>query len=566
MRLSSLATVSLSVALIVSACAPVAGGPSATPEPAATEPGAGGDDSALMRVGWGDGPDTLNPAYAFIAQTFTIFPLIYSTLTTQAPDGAYVGDLAKSWTVSEDGLTWTFTLRDGVTYHNGTPLTAEDVAWSINAIMADPDGWVAMVTYTNGFTSVEAPDARTLVIATEYPVANMAYRLSVINILYRPDFEGFTTPEDLQGFANAQAIGSGPFALEMYDKDQGVVILRRNDAYYGTRPAIPGLIFQVFDNDDALVSAIRAGDIDVVWSVPSSAYTALQGQPDIVVGRAPSRAFDELILNVADPARDPAPTGNPGLRDVRVREAINHAINKQDIVDVALGGLGKPEWSIIAPPFGGGVWHNRALDDRAYDPERARQLLDEAGFVPGADGIRERDGVRLDLRLEFDAGASSYARIASLLEPMLSAVGIRVTSQGVDFDTLVAKTTGVGDFDLVIWGWGGSDPDPDFQLSTMTCEQFELGGWSDSGYCNPEYDALYLQQQQAFEQTERKRIIDEMQALLHRDLPYIVLYNSENVEAYRSDRFTGFPDYTQNPAIAQTYTSLFTLLSVRPVE
>jgi peptide/nickel transport system substrate-binding protein len=564
--MSSLAALALSVALIVSACAPAASGPSATPEPVATEPGVGGDDGELMRVGWGDGPDTLNPAYAFIAQTFTIFPLIYSTLTTQAPDGSYVGDLAESWIRSDDGLTWTFTLRDGVTYHNGTPLTAEDVAWSINAIMADPDGWVAMVTYTNGFASVEAPDARTLVIATEYPVANMAYRLSVINILYRPDFEGFTTPEDLQGFANAQAIGSGPFALEVYDKDQGVVILRRNDTYYGTRSAIPGLVFQVFDNDDALVSAIRAGDIDVVWSVPSSAYTALQGQPGIVVGRAPSRAFDELILNVADPARDPAPTGNPGLRDTRVREAINYAINKQDIVDVALSGLGKPEWSIIAPPFGGGQWYNSALEDRAYDPERARQLLDEAGFVPGADGIRERDGVRLDLRLEFDAGAASYARIASLLEPMLSEVGIRVASQGVDFDTLVAKTTGVGDFDLVIWGWGGGDPDPDFQLSTMTCEQFELGGWSDSGYCNPEYDALYLEQQQAVEQTERKRIIDAMQALLHRDLPYIVLYNSENVEAYRSDRFTGFPDYTQNPAIAQTYTSLFTLLNARPVE
>ncbi|HRE27793.1 MAG TPA: hypothetical protein PK954_14230 [Anaerolineales bacterium] len=117
----------------------------------------------------------------------------------------------------------------------------------------------------------------------------------------------------------------------------------------------------------------------------------------------------------------------------------------------------------------------------------------------------------------------------------------------------------------MIWGWGGSDPDPDFMLSIMTCGQFVSGGWSDSGYCNEEYDMLYAEQQAALDPAERQRIIHEMQALLFRDLPYIVLTNEDSVQAYRSDLFTGFPDYTADSTYGLGLTDAYVLRQAQPV-
>ena len=164
-------------------------------------------------MGWLGTPDTLNPAYAFLSESYTIFDLIYTPLTTEAPDGSYVGGLAKDWSVAEDGLTWTFHLKDGIKWHNGEPLTADEVAWAINAIMSDPDGWAAVSGYVGGFSEVTAPDDGTVQLVTEYPIANMEYRLSFLYAMYPPDFESFTTPEDLQNFDNFSPIGTGMFKV-----------------------------------------------------------------------------------------------------------------------------------------------------------------------------------------------------------------------------------------------------------------------------------------------------------------------------------------------------------------
>jgi peptide/nickel transport system substrate-binding protein len=551
-------SIGITLALFVSACAS-----GATPTqpaegtPTPTEP-------VVLRVGWGDRPDTLNPAYAFLASSYVIFDNVYSSLVKEGPDGKYYGDLAQSWAKSEDGLTWTFTLKDGMQWHNGAPLTAEDVAWSINEIKNDPDGWATLVNYTNGFQEVTAPDAKTVRITTEYPIANLEYRVSFLYALWKADFEPLATVEDLQNFTNETLIGSGAFKLKQYDKDQGVIILEKNPDFYDGAPKIDEVIFQAFDNDDALVQAFKVGDVDLLYSVPSSAVDTVKGFEGVTVVQAPSRSFDELIVNVVPKERLDTSTGNPALLDPGVRQALAHALNKQDIVDVVLQGLGRPGWSIVAPILGGGFWHNDSLTDYAYDPAKANQLLDEAGYAPGADGVREKDGVRLDFRLQYDVDSANYARIATLMVDAYKAVGVKVNPEAMDSDQLIAVTTGVADFDLVIWGWGG-DPDPDFILSIMLCEQFEVGGWSDSGYCDAEYDQLYLDQQQVVEPQERQTIINQMQALLHRDLPYIVLYNYDDVEAYRSDRFTNFPDYIANPSLTSSLVSVDVLRRVEAV-
>jgi peptide/nickel transport system substrate-binding protein len=554
----------LLIALVLTACGgsnttPTATVGASTSETIATEaPTVGGGDTTL-RIGWLGAPDTLNPAYAFLTESWTIFHLIYSTLTTQATDGSYVGLLAKDWSVSDDGLTWTYHLQEGFKWHNGEPFTADQLAWAINAIMQDPEGWATVANYAAGFSEVTAPDANTLVIVTEYPIGNMDYRTSFLYALYPPDFENFTTAEELQNYPNDHAIGTGPFILNTFNKDSGVVLLDTNKDYVYGAPLIGGIIFQTFDNGDAMVQALKVGDIDALTSVPASAYETVQGYQNVKSMAIENNYFYELIINSVDPNNDPAPTGNPALADPAVRLAIAYSINKQDIVEIVMQGLATPGDSIIAPAMGGGFWHDPNIKDIPFDTALANSTLDDAGYMLGSDGVRSKGDLRLEFRLQFPSTSPVYARIADMMVDWFKQAGMKVTPQSMDEDSLIAATTPTGDYDLVIWAWE-PDPDPDFILSVLTTDQFVDGGWSDSGYHNPEYDQLYLDQQQLVDTTERQQVIWQMQEMVFNDQPYIVLFYEDLLQAYRTDRFTGF---IESPLGIEDTESLLNVVPVK---
>jgi peptide/nickel transport system substrate-binding protein len=534
---------------------PAAGqAPAAAPTQAPAAPAAPAEP-AVLHEGWTENPDTLNPAYAFLTQAYTVFDLIYGTLTTEAPTGEYVGLLAKDWSVASDDLTWTVNLKDGIQWHNGEPFKASDMAWAINAVMADPDGWSTSSAYTAGFSEVTAPDDSTIQIVTEYPIANMDYRLSFLYAVYPPDFEGFTTPEDLQNFNNFEAIGTGPFKINTFDKDRGILVLDANKDYYDGAPAIDQIIFQKFDNADAMIQAIKVGEIDVINEVPATAFETLKTYENVQAVEENGRYFNELIINSADPANDPAPQRNPALDDPQVRLALATAINKADLVALVLQGLGEPGDTIVPPTLGGGFWHDPNIQDVAFDIPKANDILEAAGYTMGSDGVRAKGDQRLEFRLQFPTQTPYYPRIADMLAGWFKDIGVKANVEAVDTDSLVAAMTPTGDFDLVIWGWG-PDPDPDFILSVLTTDQFVDGGWSDSGYHNPEYDQLYLDQQQAIDKTERQQIIWKMQELVYNDRPYIVLWYEKLLQAYRSDRFTGFIESPLGIDIAQSFMNV----------
>jgi peptide/nickel transport system substrate-binding protein len=532
--------------------------PAATVAPAATEapPPA---VPAVMHEGWTENPDTLNPAYAFLTQSYTIFDLIYGTITTEAPTGEYVGLLAKDWAVAEDGLTWTVHFKDGIKWHTGEAFRAGDMAWAINAVMQDPEGWSTCSNYTGGFTDVTATDDSTLQIVTEYPISNMEYRLSFLYAVYPPDFQPLATSEELQNFNNFNAVGTGPFKIQTYDKDKGVLILDANKDYYDGAPAIDQIVFQKFDNADAMVQALKVGDIDIISEVPATAFEAVKGFENVKAVVEDGRYFTELIINSVDPANDPPPTRNPALEDPQVRLALATAINKQDLVDLILQGLGSPGDTIVPPTLGGGFWHSPNVKDVAFDIAGANQILEDAGYKMGSDGVRAKGDTRLEFRLQFPTSNPFYPRIADMLAGWFKEIGVKANVEAADPDSLTAALTPTGDYDLVIWGWG-PDPDPDFILSVMTTDQFVSGGWSDSGYHNPEYDQLYLDQQQAIDKNARQQIVWKMQELAYNDRPYIVLWYEKLLQAYRSDRFTGFVESPLGIDIAQS------LVKVTPVK
>jgi peptide/nickel transport system substrate-binding protein len=536
----------LVVSLLLAAC----GGQAAAPQE---------DSSAALRVGWLGFPDTLNPAYAFLTESYTMFDLVYSTLTTEAPGGEYVGLLAESWSVSDDGLVWTFALRPNIKWHNGEALTAEQVAWNINAFITNSDGWVTNYSYIIGFVEARAIDERTLEIELEYPISNMEFRVAFLYIVYPGDFEGFTTPEDLQNFSNFSPIGTGPFKINTLDKDRRVIILDANADYFDGKAKLGGLIYQTFDNSDALIQALKVGDVDFAAEVPTSAFKTVEGFEGVTAVALSGRSLSELILNSAPDDHEPTPNRNPAITDPAVRLAIATAINKQDLVDVVLQGQGTPGVGIIPPTLGGGFWFNSNLTDVQFNLDEASRILEEAGYVMEADGVRAKDGVRLEMRLQFPSDSSNYPRAADMIANWLNEVGIKATPTAVDPDSLVVATNPNADYDMVIWGWG-SDPDPDFMLSVMTSEQYAEGGWSDSGYSNPTYDELFAKQQMTLDENERQKIVWDMQEMLFNDRPYIVLWYDDVLQAYRSDRFTGFIEY---PTGIDAFQSL---MNVEPVQ
>jgi len=528
----------LLVVLLVSAC-----GPKAAPPPAGTAPtseGAGpAGEPAVLRIGWLGAPDTLNPAYAFLTESYDIFDLVYNPLVTEAPTGEYVGALAKEWSTSADGLTWTFTLKDGITWHTGEKFTAGDMAWAINAVMINPDGWAAISNYPAGFKEVTALDDKTLQIVLESPIGNMEYRLSFLYAIYPKDFTGFIGVEDLQNFNNFEVVGTGPFKINTFDKDKGILILDANPAYVDGSPKIDQIIFQTFDNSDAMIQALKVGDIDALLEVPASAYQTVKGFDSVTTTAIAGRYFYELIVNSVPRDHDPVPTKNPALEDPQVRLALATAINKNDIVEVAFQGLATPLSTIVPPTLGGGFWHNSDIQDVEFNLDEANRILEAAGYLAGSDGVRAKGDDRLEFRLQFPSDNPLYPRVADMMTDWFGRVGIKTIPEAVDSDSLTARITPTGDYDLALWGWG-PDPDPDFILSVMTSDQFVDGGWSDSGYMNPAYDALYLEQQVTVDKVQRQKIIWEMQEMVFNDKPYIVLANENMLQAYRSDRFTGF--------------------------
>jgi len=342
----------------------------------------------------------------------------------------------------------------------------------------------------------------------------------------------------LQNFPNDQPVGTGAFKLNTFDKDKGVLILEAHQTYHGNVPKIDQVIFQTFDNADAMVQALKVGDVDALNEVPFSAFETVKGFENVKAVQTQGRGLDELIINTVPADHDPAPNRNPALEDPQVRLALAYAINKQDLVEIVLQGLGEPGATIIPPSLGGGFWHN-PVQDVPFDLEKANQILEDAGYVKGADGVRAKGDIRLEFRLQFASDSSSYPRAADLISGWLKEIGVQAPPEAVDPDSLTAAITPTGDYDLVIWGWV-SDPDPDFMLSVMTSDQFVEGGWSDSGYSSPEYDQLYLDQQAEVDREKRKEIVWKMQEMVYNDRPYIVLWYNIDLEAYRTDRFTGF--------------------------
>jgi peptide/nickel transport system substrate-binding protein len=528
----TLLSLALLASLLLGACGPseppATAAPTQAAEPtAAAEVPAPAGEGATLRVGTTYIWDTANPAIGWY--NYALRYLLYDTLVEEAGISNFVPGLAESWDVSDDGLVWTFEIREGVSFHDGTPCTAEDVAWSLNWTIENEIETFSF--YLASFQEVIALDPTTLQVTLSDPVGNMEYLLMYVWILPRSVWEGMGPDEILEFEDLTAATGTGPYKLVDWVEGE-YLILEANPAYWRGAPNIERVIWQEYATEDAIVQALLAGEVDVVYELPRTAIATLEGKEDVAVPVMPSTVIDELIINSHEEGTQPA-----SLNDPQVRLAIAHAIDKQQIVNVAFLGYAEPATGII--PRSMGDWFNTDLVDVPYDPAEGNRILDEAGYLDGdGDGVREdSEGNPLEYRLYAEDDATE-TRVLEIISDGLAQIGISAPPTPMDEDSLIALYPAF-DFDLILWGWG-LDPDPDFAMLIFTCDQREEGGWNDSGYCNEEFEEMYAAQAVTVDREERRRLIWEMQKKLFDERPYIVLDYEQWVQAYRSDRFTGF--------------------------
>ena len=539
------------------------------PAAASSAPAAAGTPAPLeYRIGTAQDCDGLNPFRSWSSVSWECFRLGYDFLTWYDADYRPAPDIAVSWETSEDGLTWTFHLREGMEWQDGVPLTADDVVFTYDLVLDTQQP--AYVQYLTGITDVQAPDETTVVVVTRRPKADM---LAIAIPILPEHIWKKVDPDRLAEFENLPFVGSGPFRVTGLQKGKEVT-LEPNPAYpqaLGGAPALTRLTFDVGRDPASLLEDYRAGQLDAVTDFPAAMEPAYAGVPGTTAVAAPAVGFHELGFNCW---KSPRSKGDPLLRDPSIRRAVHWAIDKDKIVASAMAGLAQPGTSLLSPAQGD--WHWEVPDNGLYryEPRRAKQILEDAGYTDrDADGIREdAAGRKLSFRLTALTEYPADQEAARMIARWCRDVGIDLRLEVVDEAEFSDRIYDDADYDLFVWSWGG-DIDPSFILSTFTTRQ--IMSWSDSQYSDPVYDRLYTLQAQAVDSadpedtTHRKDLVDAMQKVLYRDDPYIVLWYNVNLQAFRTDRWAGYvmaPSGDGAPFWNQLRSSYISLRPVRAAQ
>jgi peptide/nickel transport system substrate-binding protein len=502
----------------------------APPEPT-SEP-----EPVVMRIGReGDLVDCLN--IALCGRGYNAWEVLYDGLVDWAEEGmdGVVGRLAESWEISEDGMTWTFHLRDltNATFHDGTPLTAEAIAWSLNYIaFNDAISWLYGAYIDEGF-GAEVVDDQTVVLQLLEPMNPdiLLNYLVYVHIFPQHIWEQYDS-ESIYVFENIEAIGTGPYKLAEWEPGQ-YMIFDAHDGHVMGRPPVDRIIIQTYATQDGMIQALIAGEIDAIMNLDGIAVETLTAIPEITVFEKSPLYEHHIYFNMWESG-----LRNSAIEDKVVRQAIAHAIDKQQIVDVVFGGRAVASDSY----WDGGLrwerWAHPTLEAHTFDLELATGMLEDAGYVDSdRDGVREMNdgsGEPLTLRLFFENDSSVQLSMAEMVRTWVSGIGIDLQLESLEPATLTDAVLS-GDFDLGMSVYG-FDWDPDYNVFWLTSYALDWGlNWP--GYANPDFDDLYLAQFYAATDEERNEYLYLIQEHLHEEVPWIQLQHFNVFDAYRNDKF-----------------------------
>jgi len=504
--------------------------------------GSAAKSGGVFRIGTSSRIDSMNPYVAFNQDAYSTFEYIYPLLIQyDRANRRFVADFARSWKVSNGGKTWTFKTAPNAKWSDGQPMTAADAAWTINTDIkykgtgaANAAGLVAHIKRAS------APDATTLVVQYAAAAGNVLGQFQQLAILPQHVWSKYTGAKgaNLKTFPNTSPVVGGPFKLVRFKKDE-IALFQRNDSFYGPKPQVDGFGLRMFSNDDALVQALKAKEIDAIEDVPATAIKTLKSA-GFTITDVPGVDQTDFIIN-----SNPKKPKHRELLNLKVKEAFAHAIDRKRIVSVVFLGHAKPAYTIIPPATG--AWSNPSLKPESFDLALASRMLDAAGYKRGAGGIRVAQGHKMAYTVITPTDVSSVNRTFQIIQADFRKIGVQLTQRSLDssaaFDAITAPGTKYLSFDLAMWDWVALI-DPDFMLSVVTCAQY--GGWSDSGFCDKHYDAMYSRQQLTPSQAKRKALVWQMQAYLYGKRPYIWLAAQNHVSA-TSSKWTGLVSSPQGP-------------------
>ena len=394
----------------------------------------GSKDSVIVVMGPTSEPEAgFDPAYGWGAGEHVHEPLIQSTLTVTTTDLKIGYDLATDMEASEDGLTWTVKIRDDASFTDGEKLTAADVVFTYNTLRD--------TSSVNDFTMLdraEAVDDTTVRFYLKRPYSIWPYTMAIVGILpehaYGPDY-------------GEHPVGSGRYILKQWDRGQQV-IFEANPDYYGEAPKMRKVTV-LFMEEDAAFAAVMAGQADIAYTAASYSDQTVPGYELLAFDTVDNRGFNLPAIPAGSVSEQGVPLGNDFTSDVLVRRAINIGIDRDEMIEHVLNGYGSPAYSVCDKM----PWYEPDAQVK-YDPAGAAALLDEAGWTPGADGIRTKDGLRAELTFLYPASDSVRQALAADSADQLRKLGIDTKTEGVDWDTAYTRAQS----EPLLWGWGAHTP------------------------------------------------------------------------------------------------------------
>jgi peptide/nickel transport system substrate-binding protein len=477
-------------------------------------------------------PPTLNPAITSGDPDHVVSEKIYGALIYLDRNFAPQPDLAVTWDVAGDGLTYTFDLRPNVKWHDGQAFTAADVKFTFEEVLAKYHPLTKTLFQRVG--SIETPTPLKVVIRMKEPFGPLLTSLFSFNAPILPKHV-FAGRDVLTHPANSQPVGTGPFKFKEWLRGEQITLVR-NDAYY--HPVnLDRLIFKIMPDPSARSLAFESGDVDYIsdYYLAKSDLARLEKLPGTQVRRGGDLPIDTLLIfNVRE---KPIASGE-------VRQAIATAIDRKLMVNKARFGLGVPGKSAIDSHF---TWaYNSKVDYGAlyaFNPAKAKALLDAAGYRPGP------DGKRLSVRLIYDVVRPVLAQIAEIMKAQLSEIGVDVKLEAVERAVFIDRVFMKNDFDMTLAEYGTfGDPALGIQRLYICADVRKAPFVNGSGYCNPAVDDLFKRGATTVKPSERAKFYYQVQEILAKEIPTLVLIENENVDVakpYLKGLWEGKLQYSQ---------------------
>ena len=470
----------------------------------------------------------LGPAYgAFLGYPsgYEVAYALYDRLVTFDSELNLVPQLATDWETSEDGLTWTFNLRNDVTFHDGTPFNAEAVRFNIERMM-DPEINTTNRPLWDPIGGVKVLDEYTVTITTTEPYAML------LNTLAHGS-GAVVSPSAVEANGSdsmtTNPVGAGPYRLESFNPGQEVVLTAFDD-YWGGRPAVDRLVFRYVPEASTRLSALRAGSVDVVDAIPPQLASTLENDPEITIIAKPGlRPMGFAIMSE-----------HPPLDDVRVRQALNYAVPREAIANGIFRGYAQAADS----PLAFNTFGHRSIGGYEHDPEHARQLLEEAGWTDtDGDGVLDKDGEPLQLTMYTPEGLfPADVEVAEVTARSLQESGINVEivklESGGYWDYLRYPLAEIP-WDLAMFGFNPSNADGAYHLDSLFTGNPDPNAapiaWNITRYDNPTVNDLIGRAKTTIDPEQRAELLGQAQEPIWNDAPYIWLQVNEAIVATRSD-------------------------------